>query len=221
MKKLKKRALIFDHDDTLVDSQRTIHYPLFLKSLDQLRPYHDKPSFQEFVTRSNQYGFENYIRQVYGFNDAEVEQEILWWRQGVGEAKAEIFDDLKPILNDFINSNGILIVYSYSESHMIIRDYERYFDFVPHEIIGFDQERHLQKPYRLPVLMALHKYQLDPKDCLLVDDMPLLIDTAKRLNMDMVGAHWAEAAQYVWTKKHHDIELCHDASDLAKYIFES
>ncbi len=205
MKKLKKQCLIFDHDDTLINSQETIHYPLFLETMDLLRPDLPKPSFKDFIVQSNHYGFEDYIRQVYGFSDAEVALEIDMWRTGVLKRQADIFDGLVPILNAFIKLGGILIVYTYSESQMIIRDYQRYFDFLPHEIIGFDQAKHMQKPNRLPILLALAKYGLTSKDCLIVDDMPLLIPTAKRLNMDMVGAHWAQGAHYIWNKKHHDV----------------
>jgi hypothetical protein len=64
------------------------------------------------------------------------------------------------------------------------------------------------------------KYNLSASDCVIIDDMPLLIDTAKRLNMDMIGANWAKGSTYLWTKKHHDfVTLCHDASCLSSYIF--
>ncbi len=35
---LRYRCLVFDHDDTVMDSTREIHYPAFLKAMDALRP---------------------------------------------------------------------------------------------------------------------------------------------------------------------------------------
>ncbi len=219
MKTLKKKCLIFDHDDTLINSQASIHYPIFLETLSELRPQEKHPSFKDFIVLSNQYGFEGYIKQVYGFSEEEVALEIKWWRKKVKERQASIFEDIATILKKFMDAGGILIVYTYSDSSMVISDYKHYFDFVPHSIIGFDAIKHMQKPNRLPVLHALSNYNLTVADCLLVDDMPLIAETASRLNMDMVGACWAEGATYLWNKKHHNIPLCYDASSLANYIF--
>lgn len=221
MKKLKKKCIILDHDDTLINSQETIHYPIFLETLDLLRPNVVYPSFLEFVTLSNQYGFEGYIKSVYQFNDDEVTQEVAMWRQKVKLRQAQAFEEVAIVIQEFVQSNGILVVYSYSDSDMILKDYQRIFDFEPHEIIGFDNPKHLQKPNRLPILQIMAKYNLSAHDCLLIDDMPLLIETAKRLNVDMIGANWAKGSQVLWNKKHHDlVTLCHDASCLYHSIFK-
>lgn len=220
MKKLKKRCLILDHDDTLMDSQVSVHYPIFLETLSMMRPTMKKPSFEEFVTRSNQYGFEAYIRTVYQFTQAEVDAEIAFWRQQVPLKKANIFDAVAAVVSDFVRAGGILVVYSYSDSSMILNDYARFFDFKPHDIIGFDDVVSHQKPARVPLLKIMHKHQLKASDCLLVDDMPLLIHTARRINMDMVAAKWSLSAQFVWKEKHHDIPMCHDALCLRSFLFK-
>ena len=35
---MKYKCLILDHDDTIVDSTRTVNFPAFLDSLSKLRP---------------------------------------------------------------------------------------------------------------------------------------------------------------------------------------
>lgn len=220
MKTLKKKCIIFDHDDTLIDSQLTVHYPIFLETLDLLRPEVEYPSFSEFVTQSNMYGFEGYIKSMYHFNEKEVKIEIDLWRKKVKQSNADVFKEVADVIDEFVKSNGILIVYSYSESDMIVKDYKRIFDFTPHEIIGFDNHKHLQKPNRLPILHMMAKYNLTSNECVLIDDMPLLMETAKRLNMDMIGANWAKGSQYLWNKKHHDhVIMCHDATCLSNQLF--
>src|SRR5690554_6922563 len=124
MKKLKKKCLILDHDDTLINSQETIHYPIFLETLDLLRPSVSYPTFDEFVSLSNKYGFEGYIKKVYQFSDEEVAIEVDLWRHKVNQRQASVFEEVALVVNDFIKANGILIVYSYSESDMIIKDYK-------------------------------------------------------------------------------------------------
>lgn len=220
MKKLKKRLLILDHDDTLMDSQHTVHYPIFLETLGMMRPKAPLPSFKEFVVLSNAYGFEAYIRRVYGFSDEEVEQEIAFWRTQVPLREAEIFPEVASVVTDYVQAGGILVVYSYSDSSMILDDYRRFFDFDPHDIIGYDNSLVFRKPARAPLLKMMHEFDVKPSDCLLVDDMPMLIETAKRTNIDMVGANWSLSSQYVWKRKHPNVLLCSDASCLSYYLFK-
>lgn len=220
MKKLKKKCLILDHDDTLMDSQETVHYPIFLETLKIMRPHVTLPTFGEFVTRSNEFGFEGYIRKVYGFSEAEVETEINFWREQVPLRQAEIFSDVARVVADFVNLGGILVVYSYSDSSMILSDYQRHFDFIPHDIIGFDNDLSFRKPARVPLLTMMAKFNLTPNECILVDDMPLLIETAQRTNIDMVGANWSLSSKYVWKRKHQNVLLCSDAVCLSLYLFK-
>jgi beta-phosphoglucomutase-like phosphatase (HAD superfamily) len=220
MKNLKKRCLILDHDDTLMDSQYSVHYPIFLETLSMMRPNDPIPSFKEFVLLSNKYGFEGYIRAVYNFSEQEVETEITFWRTQVPLKKAKIFHEVAKVVEEFVQSNGILVVYSYSDRSMILNDYQRFFDFEPHDIIGFDNALPFRKPARAPLLKMMHAFDLKASDCLLVDDMPLLIETANRANIDMVGANWSLSSRYVWKRKHQNVVLCSDASCLSTLLFK-
>lgn len=219
MKKLKKKLLILDHDDTLMDSQHTVHYPIFLETLGMMRPQVSLPSFKEFVQLSNRYGFEAYIRRVYGFNDEEVAKELAFWRKQVPRREAQVFTEVANVVSEFVLAGGILVVYSYSDSSMILSDYRRVFDFEPHDIIGFDNAQAFRKPARAPLLKMMHTFNVKPSECLLVDDMPLLINTAKRTNIEMVGANWSLSSKYVWKRKHPDVMLCSDATCLSSFLF--
>jgi beta-phosphoglucomutase-like phosphatase (HAD superfamily) len=220
MKQLKKKCLIFDHDDTLINSQETIHYPIFLETLQVLRPNEPQLSFKNFVLYSNQYGFLGFLKEMYDFTSDEIELEIKWWREKVMQKEAQVFKDVALFIEDYVAAGGILVVYSYSESFMIEKDYKRIFGFLPHEIIGFDVAPYQRKPARLPILQIMADYQFTAKDCLIVDDMPLLINTAKRSNIDMVGACWSLGAYWQWSTIDADVPLCKNANCLASYVFK-
>ncbi len=219
MKTLKKKCLFFDHDDTLINSQETIHYPIFLETLSLLRPTASQPSFKDFVMLSNHYGFEGYLKEIYQFTNDEIALEIKWWRKKVMQKEAEAFEDVVLLLQEFVAAGGLIVVYSYSESMMINRDYRRLFGFLPHHIIGFDNDPHKRKPARLPLLEVMAQFNLTAKDCLIVDDMPMLIETSFRSNIDMVAACWALGATWQWSNIECDTPQCKNASCLASYVF--
>ncbi len=219
MIKLKKKCLILDHDDTLINSQETIHYPIFLETLRLLRPDEPEISFEDFVLLTNEYGFEGFIKNIYSFSEEEIAIEVSMWREKVNLKQAKPFEDVQRLVCDYFDHGGIVIVYSYSEAFMIEKDYDRLFGRLPHGIIGYDVPPHERKPARSGILKTIAQFDLSVKDCLLIDDMPMMIETAKRTNMDMVGACWAKGAKIQWKDLDVAVPLCEDASCLRSLIF--
>ena len=53
---LKYKCLVLDHDDTVVQTEKTIGYPYFCYILDQFRPG-ETISFANYVLDCHNYGF--------------------------------------------------------------------------------------------------------------------------------------------------------------------
>lgn len=218
--KLRKKCLILDHDDTIINSQESIHYPLFVEVLKKLRPNIQPIDFERFIDLSNELGFVKMCRTLYHYTPQEIEFEYHYWKTHSAAMQAPSFEGLKEILQAFTQAGGLIIVYTMNSSQNVLQDYERLFQFVPHKIIAHDQYVVLKKPYRLSILHALHELELNVKECIFIDDTPMLLELKDRLNMDFLAANWAKSAHPLW-KHRHDVPILNHPKELASYIFKT
>ena len=71
---LKYPCLVLDHDDTVVQTEKTIGYPYFCCILDQFRPG-QTISFQEYVHDCHNIGFAEMCRSRWQFTEQEQKDE--------------------------------------------------------------------------------------------------------------------------------------------------
>ncbi len=188
---MKYKCLVLDHDDTVVDSSRTIHYPAFLDTLRQLRPDQKPLSFDEFNHHCFVYGFHHLCEVRYGFDKAEMMIEYEIWKRHTKCKQAPPFDGWYTLLQRFKAQEGIIIVVSYSESTEIRRDYLDHFGFEPDRIYGYDAGPENIKPHIKPILNVIHDFHLDHKDICVIDDMPVGQTMAENANVDFIWAKWS------------------------------
>ena len=62
----KYKCLVLDHDDTVVQTEKTIGYPYFCHILDQFRPG-ETISFRDYVHDCHNYGFAEMCRRRWQF----------------------------------------------------------------------------------------------------------------------------------------------------------
>lgn len=216
--KLRKKCLILDHDDTIINSQESIHYPLFVNVLKILRPNITPIDFERFIELSNELGFVKMCRMLYHYSAEEIQFEYEHWKKQSSLIEAPTFDGIKDFLSAFNDAGGVIIVYTMNSKQNVIQDYERLFNFTPISIISHDQYYILRKPYRLSILKELHNLNLTVEDCIFIDDTPMLLDLKQRLNMDFIAANWAKSAKPLWKNVNHEIVLNHP-SELWDYVF--
>ena len=72
---LKYRCLVLDHDDTVVQSEKTIGYPFFREIIHKFRPGNDI-TLEEYLTGCHELGFANMCRQTYHFTEEELLEEL-------------------------------------------------------------------------------------------------------------------------------------------------
>ena len=83
---LKYPYLVLDHDDTVVQTEKTIGYPYFCYILDQFRPG-ETISFADYVQDCHNYGFAEMCRRRWQFTEEELIERIkdvdavitCWW----------------------------------------------------------------------------------------------------------------------------------------------
>ena len=76
---LRYPCLVLDHDDTVVQSTPTIHYPAFMATLNELRP-DVRWSLEEFMQYSFEPGFEALCSELLGFTPEEMARQEENWR---------------------------------------------------------------------------------------------------------------------------------------------
>lgn len=188
---MKYKCLVLDHDDTVVNSSQSIHYPAFLHTLKTLRPNEEPLTFEDFNHHCFIFGFNHLCKERYQFNDEEMEIEYKIWKSHTEVKQADAFDGWKEILTQFKKNGGKIVVVSYSESKEIKRDYLDHFGFEPDLIFAHDHGKDKLKPNAYPIYKAIEDLQISPESILVIDDMPVGYEMAKNANVDFIWAQWA------------------------------
>ena len=78
---MRYKCLVLDHDDTVVDSTASIHYPAFLEALKILRPGVQQITLEEYFKENFDPGFIEMCQRRYQLTDAELDVdagENMW-----------------------------------------------------------------------------------------------------------------------------------------------
>lgn len=208
---LKYPCLVLDHDDTVVQTEKTIGYPYFCYILDQFRPG-QTISFPEYVHDCHNYGFAEMCRRRWQFTEEEQQAEYAGWMGYVTTHIPEIFPGIGDVIRRQKEAGGLVCVVSHSSVHNITRDYQVHFGIQPDAIYGWDYPEHLRKPNPFPLEDIMKKYSLSPSELLVVDDMKLAWNMANPLNVDIAFAAWG---------KREFPELAEEMRTLCNFSFDS
>lgn len=189
---MKYKCLILDHDDTVVNSTGTIHYPCFVKYLTERHPeIADKYSEAEYFRKNFDPGVVEFFREDVGLSAEEMKEEEAYWSDYVKEHIPEAFSGMKGLLAKFKSEGGFIAVSSHSYERYIKRDYRENKLTRPDVIYGWDLSPELRKPSPYSVLMTMQKYGFSPSEVLVVDDLKPGYDMARVAGVDFAAAGWA------------------------------
>ena len=165
----KYQCLVLDHDDTVVQTEKTIWYPYFCYILDQFRPG-ETISLQDYVRDCHELGFAEMCRQKYAFTEQELKEEYLGWKDYIRTHIPPPYPGIGNIIKRQKDAGGLLCVVSHSSEENILRDYKTHFDITPDDIYGWDLPEHQRKPSPYPLKQIMKKYGLTPDQILVVED---------------------------------------------------
>ncbi len=184
-------CLVLDHDDTVVQSEKTLAYPFFCQTLAQCRP-DATISFHEYVHGCHDYGFANMCRYKFQFTEQELEEEHAAWLEYIKSHIPDPYPGIEKIIHRQKQAGGLVCVVSHSSKQNITRDYSVHFGIQPDAIYGRDLPEHLCKPSTYPLEQIMKHYDLQPKDILVVDDMKLAWQMAHPLKVEVAFAGWGK-----------------------------
>jgi len=188
---LKYPCLVLDHDDTVVQSEKTLGFPYFKDILKRFRP-DAEITYADYVHGCNQMVFSEMCRQKWQFTDEELQEEYLGWKDYVRTHIPDPFPGIGEIIRRQKAECGLICVVSLSGEENILRDYRHHFQIVPDAIYGWDLPEHRRKPHPYPLLDIMDRFHLEPKDLLVVDDMKLAWKMAQPLQIPIAFAAWGK-----------------------------
>ena len=189
---LKYKCLVLDHDDTVVQTEKNLGYPYFKEFMARIRPDVEL-SFEEFVKGCHQMRFADMCRAKWQFTDEELQEEWEGWKKYLLTHIPSVYQGIERIVRLQKERGGLLCVVSLSGDQIIARDYQTHFDIQPDMIYGWDLPKEQQKPNSFPLQDIMERFDLEPRDILVVDDLKLACQMTKPLGIDIAYAAWSKA----------------------------
>ncbi len=189
---MKYKCLCLDHDDTVVNSTATIHYPCFMQYLSERLPHlAQNYTLENYFVKNFHPGVISLFRDEVGLSAEEMAEEEEYWREYVKSHIPEAYPGIREIIAEFRARGGIIAVVSHSFTHYILRDYEANSLPSPDIVYGWDMPPEDRKPAPYSVLDLMKKYNLSPSEILVVDDLKPGYDMARSAGVDFAAAGWA------------------------------
>ena len=219
----KYKCLVLDHDDTVVDSSASIHYPSFVEYLKIARPsLADKYSVEEYFEKNFNPGILELFTDEIGLSEKELAEEEAFWREYVKNHIPNAYAGIREIIADFKAGGGLVVVDSHSLTENIIRDYKANDLPLPDYIYGWDIPKDMRKPAPGTILDLMERFSLSPEDILVVDDLKPGYDMAKAAGVDIAAAGWAHNVKGIRDFMQTNCEyFCESIEDLRKILFEN
>lgn len=208
---LKYRCLVLDHDDTVVQTMRTLSYPFWCLELEQFRPG-TTMTLEDYILKCYQYGFADMCRVCCGFTDEELALEHKQWMEYIMNNIPAPFPGIGNIIRRQKEAGGLICVVSHSSFDNISRDYRVHFGIQPDAIYGWERPPRERKPNPWPLEDIMRRFDLTPQEILVVDDMKLACQMAHPLGVAVAYAGWDDMGMP---------ELRREMQELCAFSFES
>lgn len=218
---LKYPCLVFDHDDTVVQSEATVNHPFFLEFLAERRPGMTI-SLHDYISECFEIGYGDMCRKRFQFTEEDLHAEYLGWQEHIKTHIPAPYPGIEKIIRRQKEEGGIVCVLSMSADANIRRDYKTHFSMEPDEIYGWDLEPQNRKPSPWALFEIMRKYDLTADQLLVIDDTKAACPMARAAGVEIAFAGWGRKEFPKITETM--TELCDFAFDsteeLEKFLFE-
>ena len=167
---MRYRCLVFDHDDTTVNSTATIHYPAFMAFLKEYYPGRTC-TLEEYFVKNFHPGFIEWCVEDFGMSDDMLETETRFWLNYVDSRIPVAYTGIRELMIRQKEEGGLVCVISHSMKHNILRDFKQNGLPEPDLIYGWEEPPEHRKPNAWPLEQLIGKFSLDPSEVLMIDDL--------------------------------------------------
>ena len=216
---LKYKCLVLDHDDTVVQTTKDIHFPSFKRTINELKPNLNITE-KEFLINCFDPGFFEYMDNL-GFTKDEMEYQLKSWLDYVENVIPVAYDGIKDIIIKQKNEGGLVAVISHSYSEIIKRDYIANFGIMPDMIYGGEEPPEKRKPSIYPLEDLCNKFNLNKKDLIFIDDLKPGMQMAKNFGVDFICAGWSHTISEISDYMKDNCKVyANTVSDVLPFIFK-
>ena len=182
-------CLVLDHDDTVVNSTATVHYPCFVEYTAQYVP-HYHCTVEEYFLKNFDPGVIGFFRDEVGMSQEQMLHEQAWWNEYVQSHVPQAYPGMKELLWRHRARGGRICVVSHSYARNILRDYRENGLPEPDLIFGWEQPPERRKPNPWPLYEIMKSCGYEPHQLLMLDDLKPGFDMARAANVPFAAAGW-------------------------------
>ena len=187
---MKYPCLVVDHDDTVVESTATVHYPCFVQYAREYFP-HYRCTLEEYFLKNFDPGVVAFFRDDVGMSEAQMRHEQAYWNAYVQNHVPRAYEGMREILWEQKRRGGRLCVISHSYGPNILRDYRENGLPEPDLVFGWEYPPEQRKPSPWPLLQIMETLCLTADQLLMLDDLKPGYDMAQKCGVRFAAAGWA------------------------------
>ena len=187
---MKYPCLVVDHDDTVVNSTATVHYPCFVEYVQQFHP-HYSCTLEQYFLKNFDPGVVPFFRDEVGMTAEQMLHEQTYWNAYVQRHVPQVYPGMAEILWRQKRAGGLLCVVSHSYRENILRDYRENGLPEPDEVFGWECPPEIRKPKPWSLMHIMEKYRLKSDQLLMLDDLKPGYDMARAAGVPFAAAGWA------------------------------
>ncbi len=187
---MKYPCLVVDHDDTVVNSTATVHYPCFVEYIEKYHP-HYSCTLEHYFLRNFDPGVVAFFRDDVGMTEEQMLHEQAYWNEYVQSHVPQVYPGMADVLRRQKAAGGLLCVVSHSYRDNILRDYRANGLPEPDAVFGWELPHDLRKPSPWALERIMEKYHLQPGELLVLDDLKPGYDMARAAGVPFAAAGWA------------------------------
>ena len=189
-------CLVLDHDDTVVDSTASIHYPAFRAYMEKKRPGRTY-TLETYFQKNFDPGFLRFYVDELGFSETELEEEFLFWQEFVKNRVPEAYPGMRELLSRHRRAGGVIAVVTHSHAETVMRDYRENGLPKPDAVFGCELPPSQCKPNPWPLYRLMETYGFCPQQLLVVDDLKPGYDMARAASVAFAAAGWANNIEQI------------------------
>lgn len=187
---MKYPCLVVDHDDTVVNSTATVHYPCFVEYTRLYRPEYSCTQEHYFLKNFDP-GVVDFFQNEVGFSHEEMLHEQEYWNAYVQNHVPQVYPGMAEILWAHKRQGGLLCVVSHSFRENILRDYRENGLPEPDAVYGWECPAPLRKPNPWALERIMEENRLRSDQLLVLDDLKPGYDMAQACGVPFAAAGWA------------------------------
>ena len=187
---IKYKCIVLDHDDTVVNSTATIHYPAFVAFMETIRGG-TSITLEDYFVYNFDPGVLTFFHEMVGLSHEEMLAEEAFWREYVKHHIPQAYPGMKELLWDYKRAGGILCVTSHSFGDYIRRDYAANGLPEPDRIFGWEVPKEIRKPEPHSLFEIEKQFGLRPDELIVLDDLKPGYDMARAAGVPFAAAGWA------------------------------